>query len=73
MPVVATHPPDVRRFERILRAVRAEYDEMPGMMLTCPQLRRLFRLTPEECQAVVACLTAEQYLTEDAEHQFFRR
>lgn len=73
MPVVTTHPPDARRLDRLLRAVRAEYDEMPGMMLTCPQLRRLFRLAPEECQAVVGRLIDEHYLAEDEEHQFFRR
>jgi hypothetical protein len=39
--------------EDLAGLVRAEYDEMPGLVLTCPQLRRLFGFDPPTCDAVV--------------------
>ena len=33
--------------------IRDEYDEMPGLILTCPQVCRMFRLDPPTCDAVM--------------------
>jgi hypothetical protein len=45
-----------------LPIVRAEYAEFPGMQLTRPQIRRLFNLDAETCDAVVDALEAERFL-----------
>ena len=42
-----------------LPIIRAEYCEFPGMQLTRPQMRRLWNLDPETCDAVIA---AEHFL-----------
>ena len=45
-----------------LPIIRAEYCEFPGMQLTRPQMRRLWNLDPETCDAVIAALEAEHFL-----------
>jgi len=42
--------------------VRAEYREMPGLTLTRWQMRRLWRLDPSLCDAVVEALVASHFL-----------
>jgi DNA-binding MarR family transcriptional regulator len=42
--------------------VRAEYLEMPGLTLTQSQMRRLWRLDPSLCDAVVDALIAAGFL-----------
>lgn len=42
--------------------VRAEFDEMPGMMLTVPQASRLFGLEEEVCRTIVEKLVRSAYL-----------
>lgn len=49
--------------EQLLRRIRAEFEEMPCLRLTCPQARRLFGLRPEVCDRVLATLIAEGTLT----------
>lgn len=50
-----------------LRLVRAEYEEMPGMNLTKPQVKRLWGFDDRTCTEVLAALEAEHFLkrTED--------
>ena len=45
-----------------LPIVRAEYTEFPGMHLTRPQMRRLWNLDAETCDALVDALEAERFL-----------
>lgn len=45
-----------------LPIVRAEYAEFPGMQLTRPQIRRLWNLDAETCDAIVEALQAERFL-----------
>lgn len=44
------------------RLIQAEYLEMPGLQLTKPQVRRLWRLEPQVCDAVIDSLVAAAFL-----------
>ena len=46
----------------LLRRIRAEYLEMPGLRLTVPQARCLFGLDAETCDAVLAALLDAKFL-----------
>jgi hypothetical protein len=46
-----------------LRRVRAEFLEMPGLKLTVEQAQRLWGLDRSTCEALIAELTACQFLT----------
>jgi hypothetical protein len=48
--------------EEIARRVCAEFDEMPGMMLTLPQASRLFGLDRDLTQSIVDKLVATDHL-----------
>jgi hypothetical protein len=71
--LVTTLDRDPRHLQHVERAIRAEFNEMPGMQLTFAQCRRLFGLSSEECAEALQHLVASRFLAEDAEHQFFRR
>ena len=43
-----------------------EFDEMPGMRLTMPQVCRLWAITPPDAEAMVARLVERGLLTRDA-------
>jgi hypothetical protein len=45
-----------------LRLIQAEYLEMPGLQLTKPQVRRLWRLEPQLCDVLLASLVASEFL-----------
>jgi len=59
---VASHPCVNVSSEELLRRVRAEYLEMPGLRLTAPQARCLFGLDSETCDAVLATLLDTKFL-----------
>jgi hypothetical protein len=46
----------------IVRKVRLEYEEMPGLVLTIPQAARLWRLDPNVAQHVMSALVDADYL-----------
>ena len=46
----------------VIKRVRAEFEEMPGMTLTVPQASRLFGLDEEVCRTVVEELVSSDYL-----------
>jgi hypothetical protein len=48
--------------EALLRRIRNEFEELPGMRLTCPQLQRLFGLRPDVCERVLAALMRDKFL-----------
>jgi hypothetical protein len=48
--------------ERLVRRVREEFLEMPGLRLTPPQARRLWGLDTDACQAVINTLVACAFL-----------
>jgi hypothetical protein len=48
--------------EGVADRVRAEFEEMPGMMLTMRQASRLFGLEREVCRTIVERLVTTDYL-----------
>jgi hypothetical protein len=50
-------------FAELLRRIRAEYLEMPGLRLTAPQAQRLFGLDSETWDAVSAALLDAKFLS----------
>ena len=49
--------------ESILRRVRAEFLEMPGLKLTVSQAQRLWGMDRPTCEALIDELTQSQFLT----------
>ena len=58
MPIVR----DEKMLADSVRIVRAEYSEIPGLILTKPQVRRLWNLDPGTCDDVLARLEADHFL-----------
>jgi hypothetical protein len=50
----------------------AEFDEMPGMRLTMPQVCRLWGLEPEDAERMVSRLVARRMLARDAQGRLCR-
>jgi hypothetical protein len=59
-----------RPVEKWVERVRAEYLEMPGLSLTRPQIRRLWRLNEALCDAVVGTLVASHFLRLRPDHTY---
>jgi len=51
--------------EALLRRVRGEYREMPGMRLTFDQAMRLWNIDRQACATVLNSLVASRYLEID--------
>ena len=49
----------------LLRRVRGEFGEMPGMRLTLDQACRLWSLDHDKCESVLARLVASRFLAID--------
>ena len=49
-----------------LRLVQAEYQEMPGLNLTKPQVQRLWGFDEVTCKEVLGTLEAERFLKRTA-------
>jgi hypothetical protein len=45
-----------------LHLIQAEYLEMPGLMLTKPQVQRLWGLDPQVCDTLLDSLLASDFL-----------
>lgn len=54
---------DTAAFSQLLRRIRAEYLEMPGLKLTAPQARRLWGLHSAACDAALAALMDSKFLS----------
>ena len=54
----------MENMETVARRVLAEFEEMPGMTLTCSQASRLFGIDQEVCQVVLDMLVDSAYLRE---------
>ena len=50
------------RFDDLVRRVRAEYLEMPGLRLSATQAQRLWCLDAERCLAVLEDLLVDRFL-----------
>lgn len=55
-----------------LPIIRAEFTEFPGMHLTRPQIRRLWSLDAETCDAIISTLEAERFLRRTAGDVYVR-
>ncbi|HEY7170588.1 MAG TPA: hypothetical protein VH417_07055 [Vicinamibacterales bacterium] len=51
-----------RRNEQLVRRIRAEFLEMPGLCLTSAQAQRLWSLGPRTCEALLRSLTDARFL-----------
>jgi hypothetical protein len=53
---------ETMEFEAVLRRVRSEFVEMPGLRLTPAQATRLWGLDRDACQAVIKALIDTSFL-----------
>lgn len=52
--------------------VRMEYLEMPGLLLTCRQARRLLNLDADLCEQILAELVRQNFLSRTPNGTFLR-
>ena len=50
--------------EQMLRRIKCEFLEMPGLRLTCRQAQRLWNLDAVVCEALLAALVDVRFLVE---------
>jgi hypothetical protein len=60
-------------FQEVIRRVRGEYLEMPGLRLTAQQARRLWRLDERSCDTVLAMLVHSRFLARTRDGAFVLR
>jgi hypothetical protein len=58
--------------EQLLRRIRGEYLEMPGLRLTCEQAQRLWGLDAPTCASLLACLVDARFLQRSVDGQYAR-
>ena len=58
--------------EALVRRVRGEYREMPGMRLTVDQAMRLWMLDRRTCSGVLDSLVAARFLEQDRAGRYAR-
>ena len=58
--------------EDVLRRVRGEFLEMPGMQLTEVQAGRLWNLDPASCQVLLSALVDSNFLFRTRDGAFMR-
>jgi len=61
-----------RPLEAWIRIVRGEYEESPGLSLTREQVKRLWSLDAELCDAILNSLTASGFLRQNIRQMFVR-
>ena len=62
----------ILRLDDIARVIDAEFDEMPGMRLTFPQIRRLWNLSESECTCALDRLCQLGHLVRDPAGRYLR-
>jgi hypothetical protein len=67
-----TTPEPVRATEDVLRRVKGEYLEMPGLRLTEAQARRLWNLDHASCSALLGALVDARFLFRTRDGAFMR-
>jgi len=66
MPVAeATHTESIR-------FIRAEYEEMPGLVLTCAQIRRMWGIDCDACGRVMNRLVADGFVVRRLDGSYAR-
>jgi hypothetical protein len=66
---MATQHTDIRDW---LALIQAEYDEIPGLSLTKPQVQRLWGLDDVTCDALLEALEAARFLRRTADNTYVR-
>jgi len=59
-----------RSLQDVVRRVRGEFLEMPGLRLTPAQARRLWRLDKSACDAVLGALVDSRFLAKTRDGAF---
>jgi len=62
-----------RGIQDVVRRVRGEFLEMPGLRLTSQQARRLWRLDETACEAVLGALVDARFLAKTRDGAFVRQ
>jgi len=58
--------------QEVVRRIRGEYLEMPGLRLTSQQAKRLWRLDDTACEAVLGALVDARFLAKTRDGAFVR-
>lgn len=58
--------------EALLRRIRGEFLEMPGLRLTCPQAQRLWALDLDTCTAILDALVKAEFLMRLSDGRYAR-
>lgn len=58
--------------QEVVRRIRGEFLEMPGLRLTPEQARRLWRLDETACEAVLGALVDARFLAKTRDGAFVR-
>ena len=62
-----------RVVQDLVRRIRGEFMEMPGLRLTVPQARRLWRLDETVCDTVLSALVEAHFLAITSDGAFVRQ
>jgi len=62
-----------RGIQEVVRRIRGEFLEMPGLRLTPEQARRLWRLDETACDAVLGALVDARFLARTPDGAFVRK
>jgi len=62
-----------RGIQEVVRQIRCEFIEMPGLRLTSAQAQRLWRLDSTACEAVLGALVDARFLTRTRDGSFVKR
>jgi hypothetical protein len=62
-----------RGIQDVVRRIRGEFLEMPGLRLTPEQARRLWRLDETACEAVLGALVDARFLARTRDGAFVRQ
>ena len=61
-----------RGIQDVVRRIRGEFLEMPGLRLTPQQAKRLWRLDDTSCEAVLGALVDARFLAKTRDGAFVR-
>jgi hypothetical protein len=61
-----------RGIQEVVRQIRGEFLEMPGLRLTEQQARRMWRLDETACEAVLGALVDARFLAKTRDGAFIR-
>jgi hypothetical protein len=71
---VSPGPPDADLVrEELVRRIRGEFEEMPGLSLTSVQASKLFGIPPDVCAGILSHLIAEGMLRLHSDGRYARR